>query len=94
MQMCCSLAVTGTMNYVRQKIDKHIENNVFSCAVHIFTRTPPMEILSHNSSKHLFCIPCIETHTPIALLGIIQTFIVHSYYPTGKSGPTDAGIIL
>lgn len=40
MQICYSLAVTGTMNYVKQKIDKHIENNVFSCAGHTFTRTP------------------------------------------------------
>lgn len=50
MQSCYSLDATGTMNYVRQKIDKHIENNAFNRAVNAFTSTPPTEILSHNSS--------------------------------------------
>lgn len=77
MQMCCSLDVTGAMNYVRQKIDKHIENNAFSCAVHAFTRTPKWKYCP-KIHHYLFCIPHIKTHTPIPLLWIIQTFIVHS----------------
>lgn len=49
MQMSCSLDVAGLVNYVRQKKDKHIGSYGVVCAVHIFTRTPPREILSHNS---------------------------------------------
>lgn len=76
MQMGCSLDVTGTMNYVRQKLDKHIEN-AFSCAVHAFTRTPQWKYCP-TIHHYLFYIPCIETHTPIVLLWIIQTFFLHS----------------
>lgn len=78
MQMSCSLDVAGLVNYVRQKKKISILGVMVLSVQFTSSPEPPQEKYCHTIHHFLLYIPHIETHIPIPLLWIMQTFIVHS----------------